>query len=73
MVADNPASRPNMDEVVARFEQIRSKLSPFKLRSGVAVRTDGGFINFLKTVQHVYRQATYLVTLRPPVPSPRSK
>lgn len=70
IVADEPATRPNMDEVVRRFDEVRSTLSFWKLRSRLIVRKDGGFVNFLKLVRHIYHQATYLACSLSPVPTP---
>lgn len=72
MVAADPSSRPDMDEVVSRFEGIRSGLSFWKLRSRLIVRKDGRFINMLKYVWHMYNQATYFAMLLPPMPIPQA-
>ena len=40
MVQDDPSKRPNIDEVVRRFEESVRRLSVLKLRSRVVSKTD---------------------------------
>ena len=50
MVQDDPAARPNMDEVVAEFDVIRRGLSISKLRSRVVERGEGPITGFFRNV-----------------------
>lgn len=53
MVQDDPGKRPTMDEVIASFNEILSKLTECRLRERLIERRDGGFVNFIKGVHHM--------------------
>lgn len=52
MVKTNPARRPTMDRVVARFSEIRSKLSTWKLRLRMARRFELCPVTAWRSVGH---------------------
>ncbi|RPD52343.1 hypothetical protein L227DRAFT_537172 [Lentinus tigrinus ALCF2SS1-6] len=73
MVQDTPEARPTMDEVVAEFKSIASKLSSFQLRSRLVWRRDGALMNFIKTVHHTsVRTIPHVLTRCPARPTPKS-
>ena len=72
MVQDDPAKRPNMNEVVLRFEEIVQGLSQRKLRSRTALR----FLYFSQKIQiplhiasHWVRKITYIMKKTPAIPT----
>ncbi|RDX54901.1 hypothetical protein OH76DRAFT_1429087 [Lentinus brumalis] len=72
MVQDDPSKRPTMDEVVASFKEILSKLSSCKLRERLVERQDSAAVNFLKDLHHVsLHTVPFWVTRRPALPSPK--
>ena len=73
MVADDPAKRPTMTEVVSEFDKISSKLSRCQLRSRLVEFRDTPFSNFLKDVYHTStRTVPHFFTRRSPLPSPKA-
>ena len=70
MVQDDPSKRPTIDEVIKRFESIRSSLSTWKLRSRIVGRKDSNFAGFFRTLKHVYLTAGFVVRKIPPLPTP---
>jgi serine/threonine protein kinase len=70
MVQDDPTRRPKMDEVVARFSEIKSKLSTWKLRSRISRRNEVWPVAAWRTVGHWCRTATYVLTRKAAVPEP---
>ncbi|KII92699.1 hypothetical protein PLICRDRAFT_481591 [Plicaturopsis crispa FD-325 SS-3] len=71
MVAVDPAKRPRMDEVVARFEAIRRSLSWWKLRGRVANRDDSALAAPYRMAAHWTRRVSYIIQRIPSVPSVR--
>ena len=71
MVQDDPAARPTMEEVVARFDDIQAKLKYWKLRERLVRKGESPLIKFLKNVRHVYRTTKFILSFRSPVPTPR--
>jgi hypothetical protein len=69
MVQDDPAKRPSMDEVVRRFEDIRQRLSGYKLRSRVARRKDGTLKNIYRSVSHIGQLVRYSLSGLPAIPA----
>ncbi|KAJ7586339.1 hypothetical protein C8J56DRAFT_1084703 [Mycena floridula] len=69
MVQDDPTRRPSMDEVVARFDEIRTTLSPWKLRSRVAPVDEHPILGLVRWIFHWIRQALYILQGTPAVPT----
>jgi serine/threonine protein kinase len=64
MTNDDPALRPNMDEIVRRFDEIRQTLKNGKLRSRVAGRYDDVITDLMEGVPHMARRAANSISLR---------
>ncbi|EIW62688.1 uncharacterized protein TRAVEDRAFT_69009 [Trametes versicolor FP-101664 SS1] len=70
MVRDEPASRPNMDQVVARFDLLLGSLSTWKLRARLPQRNEYWMVRLFRAIAHTFRTIFYILTLRPALPSP---
>ena len=70
MVQEDPESRPNMDEVVSRFSEIKNKLSIWKLRSRIARRNEIWPVVVWRSVGHWCRTVGYVVANKAAVPEP---
>ncbi|KAJ3832050.1 hypothetical protein F5878DRAFT_729487 [Lentinula raphanica] len=68
MTHDDPMKRPTMDEVVVRFEEIRKKLSWWKLRSRVSDKTFPLLFHRLYSPIHWIVQLSYILRLKPAIP-----
>ena len=72
MVQDDPSKRPNINEVVKRFEEIVQGLSQWKLRSRTVPRLKH-FSKRIKTrfqiISHWKRRLTYIMNKIPAIPS----
>ena len=71
MVQEDPGKRPNMDEVVSRYSEIRSKLGAWKLRSRIARRHEIWPIAAWRSVSHWCRTVTYVVANKAAIPEPK--
>jgi hypothetical protein len=71
MVQTNPTKRPTMDEVVARFSEIRGKLSLWKLRSRIARKNEFWPVTAWKSVSHWYRTVGYVFGRKAAIPEPK--
>jgi hypothetical protein len=72
MVKSDPAKRPTMDEVVARFSVIRSKLSIWKLRSRMTRRYELWPVTTIwRSVGHWYRTIGYVLGRKAAIPEPK--
>jgi len=71
MVHEDPTKRPNMDEVVIRFAEIRSKLSSWKLRSRLARNTEIWPVVAWRSVAHWYYTIGYVLARKAPIPEPK--
>jgi len=71
MVKSDPAKRPTMDEVVARFSKIRSKLSTWKLRSRMTRRYELWPVTIRRSVGHWYRTIGYVLGRKAAIPDPK--
>ena len=69
MIQPNPAKRPKMDEVVARFDDIRRGLSHRRLRSRVIDVDEDPFERVIRTISHWKRRVELVVMRVPAVPS----
>ncbi|KDQ51608.1 hypothetical protein JAAARDRAFT_41078 [Jaapia argillacea MUCL 33604] len=70
MVQDDPSKRPTIDEVEARFADIRKSLGSWKLRSRVVEMEDDSFSGFLRGIAHWRRRLWFIVRRVPAVPMP---
>jgi len=70
MVQEDPGKRPNMDEVVSRFSEIKSKLSTWKLRSRITRRDEIWPVAAWRSVAHWYRTVGYVVAYKAAIPEP---
>ncbi|KAH8989695.1 kinase-like domain-containing protein [Lactarius akahatsu] len=70
MVQEDPEKRPNMDEVVSRFSDIKSKLSTWKLRSRIARQHEVWPVAAWRSVGHWYRTVGYVVGRKAAIPEP---
>ena len=71
MVQEDPTKRPKMDEVVARFSEMKSKLSTWKLRSRISRRDELWPVTVWRTVGHWCRTVTYVLTRKAAIPEPK--
>jgi len=67
MIREDPKSRPNIDEVLARFLKLRNRFSKSNLRSRVVFR-DEGFSRLWRPWGHFIRTLGYLRKGVPPIP-----
>lgn len=72
MTASDPAQRPTMDEVVARFEDIKGDLSSWRLRSRVVKGDDFPFPIF-RIFGHWLRRVGFMARRIPAIPQYRRK
>ena len=71
MVQEDPTKRPNTDEVVARFAEIRKKLSPCKLRFRMSRNIEVWPVTAWRSVAHWYRTVGYVLACKAPIPDPK--
>ena len=71
MVQEDPTKRPTMDEVVARFSEIRNKLRTWKLRSRLVRKKEILPVKVWRTVGHWYRTAGYVLSRKAAIPDPK--
>jgi hypothetical protein len=71
MVHGDPMKRPTMDEVVARFAEIKGKLSTRKLRSRMTRNNEIWPVAAWRTVGHWYRTVGYVLTRKAALPEPK--
>lgn len=70
MVQEDPGKRPNMDEVVSRFSEIKKKLSTWKLRSRIAPKNEIWLFAAWRSVGHWCRTVGYVVANKAAIPEP---
>jgi hypothetical protein len=70
MVQEDPTKRPTMDEVVARFSEVK-KLSTWKLRSRMIRKKEFWPLKVWRTVGHWYRMMGYVLGRKPAIPDPK--
>ncbi|KAF8263951.1 hypothetical protein EI94DRAFT_1739586 [Lactarius quietus] len=71
MVQEDPKKRPNMDEVISRFAEIRNKLSTWKLRSRMARNNEIWPVTAWRSVAHWYRTVGYVFARKAAIPEPK--
>lgn len=69
MVQANPSDRPNMDEVVVRFNEICAGLSSWKLRSRVVDKEEDKVERVTRSVSHWARRIGFVTRGVPAVPT----
>ena len=72
MIQADPDKRPKMDEVVARFDDVRRGLSQRKLRSRVADINEDLFDRVIRTTSHWRRRIGFVARGVSALPSPPS-
>lgn len=74
MVQDDPAKRPNIDEVVQRFDEMIRTLSSWKLRSRLVELGEKEYplIGAIRAAHHFFRTTAHVLMFRNPLPRPRS-
>lgn len=72
MIQPDPIKRPTMDEVVARFDDIRRSLSRWKLRSRVVDPEEDAIEKFIHTTSHWRRRIWFVARGVPAIPKPPS-
>lgn len=70
MVKDDPAERPSMDEIVARFVEIRTKLHWWTLRRPIDKRKFPMVLRLIRMVPTALRNLRYVAFGIPAVPVP---
>ena len=70
MIQADPAKRPNMDEVVSRFDEIRRGLSGRKLRARSVDVDEDLFDRVARVASHWTRRIVFVARGIPAVPSP---
>jgi hypothetical protein len=68
MTDEDPAKRPNIEDVILRFSRIRDSLSGFKLRSLITSKKDPSLITASRHIRQVFRTAQYVVMKKVTVP-----
>ncbi|KAN0140579.1 Protein kinase-like domain containing protein [Lactarius tabidus] len=71
MVQEDPTKRPNMDEVVTRFAEIRKRLSSWKLRSRMARNIELWPVAAWRSVAHWFRTMGYVLARKAAIPEPK--
>ncbi|KAH0828134.1 hypothetical protein J3R83DRAFT_3809 [Lanmaoa asiatica] len=69
MIQADRTKRPNMEEVVVRFDKIRQSLSGWKLRSRVVDDEEDTFERVTRTVSYWIRRVTFVARGVPPIPT----
>ena len=69
MIHDEPKKRPNMNQVVKRFQTIRTDLSTRKLRSGMAPLGEPVITKVFRAVPRITQSSLYILRGYPAIPS----
>jgi hypothetical protein len=70
MTHDDPAKRPQIEEVLQRFITVRESLSKGKLHSPMVSRKVPKFIGVVQRARQSIRTVLYLLSSRPSIPDP---
>jgi hypothetical protein len=70
MTLDNPAKRPQIEEVLEKFTLIRESISQSKLRSPITSRKLPKFFGMVQQARQSLRTMQYVVSRRPAIPDP---
>ncbi|KAA1473351.1 hypothetical protein DENSPDRAFT_822699, partial [Dentipellis sp. KUC8613] len=68
MIQEDPSKRPDINEVVSRFANIRASLSSWKLRSRTIRRKEWKVVTLWKFPPHIVRTTRFIVTRTPAIP-----
>ena len=71
MVHEDPTKRPNMDEIVTRFADVRKKLSTWKLRSRMARNIELWPVAAWRSVAHWYSTIGFVLARKAAIPEPK--
>ena len=74
MVQDDPTKRPDIDEVVKRFDDLVRPLSLWNLRSRlVQVEEKQSPLDLIiRSVHHFFRTTIHILTFKNPLPHPHT-
>jgi len=70
MTDENPEKRPTIEEVVEKFDRIRSSLSVIKLRSPITSKNGYILLTVFRHALQLTRTARYIIHRRPAIPVP---
>jgi serine/threonine protein kinase len=70
MTAAEPAKRPVIEEVIAKFSHIRESLSEAKLRSPLTSKKDSSVVTAFRYTSQAIRTVQYIVLRKPAIPEP---
>ena len=68
MTDENPAKRPTIEEVIEKFDEIRSSLSKVKLRSPIISKKDPIIFTIFRHARQLTRTLLYVIQQIPAVP-----
>jgi hypothetical protein len=71
MVQEDPTKRPNLEEVITRFAEIRTKRSTWKLRSRMVRKTELWPVAAWRSIAHWYRTIGYVLSRKAAIPDPK--
>ncbi|KAF5376340.1 hypothetical protein D9757_008665 [Collybiopsis confluens] len=71
MTHDDPEKRPNMDQVVSSFTELRKTLGWWQLRRRVSVKNERPIFRAVLTPAHYLEQMSYIVRRMPAIPDHR--
>jgi hypothetical protein len=71
MVQEDPSKRPTIDEVVARFSEIKNRLGMWKLRSRLTRKKESLPVKVWRTIGHWYRTVGYILGRKAAIPEPK--
>jgi hypothetical protein len=70
MTDEKPAKRPTIEKVIEKFDEIRSSLSTFKLRSPILSKRDPTIFSIFRHARQLTRTLLYVIQRMPAVPVP---
>jgi len=70
MTDENPAKRPTIEEVIEKFDGIRSSSSTAKLHSPITSKRDPTIFNIFWHAKQLTRTLLYVIQRTPAVPVP---
>ena len=70
MTAVDPAKRPVIEDVMAKFSHIRRSLSETKLRSPLTSKKDSSVVTAFRYTSQAIRTVQYIVLQKPAIPEP---
>jgi len=70
MTLENPANRPQIEEVLQRFKSIRTSLSEGRLRSTIISRKVPKFFGLVQRARQSFRTIQYILSFHAAIPDP---